>query len=236
MKLLVRADLPPKLQLASPICYQKIIVINQLNLSSRPFRNRTLPWILAAVLSGTAVFGFLFLFAEYRSVSVKTEAVNDEIKQLEPKIKDLNAQAVAVKQALTPEQQKTLLAAHKLVAQKRFSWSRLLADLESVMPQATSVSNVSVRDVYQSGDRMVADLEVSILSRNYENVMTMINQMGDSGTFQAELRGQDLQKDKGGSLTEYSLLVRYLPRYGAPAGANAIDTAQNQTSQEAATR
>jgi Tfp pilus assembly protein PilN len=211
-------------------------VINQLNLSSRPFRNRTLPWILAAVLCGTAFFGFLFLFAEYRSVNADIQAVNSEINQLEPKIKDLKTQADAVKQSLTPEQQKSLLAAHQLVAQKRFSWSRLMADLESVMPQATSVSHVAVRNVYQSGDRMVADLEISILSRSYENVMTMINGMSDSGMFQAELRGQDLQKDKGGNMTEYSLLVRYLPRYGVPYETNQtpgeIDTAQNQTAQE----
>jgi Tfp pilus assembly protein PilN len=232
----LRGQNAQKRQLAPQNCYQKIIVINQLNLSSRPFRNRTLPWILAAVLCFVAVFGFLFLFAEYRSVNAKAEAINDSIKQLEPKIKDLKTQAAEIKQALTPEQQKSLLAAHQLVARKRFSWSRLLADLESVMPQATSVSHAAVRDVYQSGDRMVADLEISILSRNYENVMAMINQMGDSGMFQAELRGQDLQKDKGGNLTEYSLSVRYLPRYGVPYETNStsgVDTAQNQTSQEA---
>lgn len=212
-------------------------MINQLNLSSRPFRNRTLPWILAAVLCGVAFFGFLFLFAEYRTVNARTEAVNDSIRQLEPKIKDLKTEADAVKQSLTPEQQKTLLAAHQLVAQKRFSWSRLMADLESVMPQATSVSHVAVRDVYQSGDRMVADLEIAVLSRSYENVTAMINQMSDSGMFQAELRGQDLQKDKGGNLSEYSLIVRYLPRYGVPYETtqtpSGVETAQNQTSQEA---
>lgn len=212
-------------------------MINQLNLSSRPFRNRTLPWILAAALCGVAFFGFLFLFAKYRSVNTNLEVVNSDIKRLEPQIKDLKTQADAVKQSLTPEQQKSLLAAHSLVAQKRFSWSRLLTDLESVMPQATSVSHAAVRDVYQSGDRMVADLEIAVLSRSYENVMTMINQMGDSGMFQAELRGQDLQKDKGGNLTEYSLNVRYLPRYGVPYETNqpasGVDTAQNQTSQEA---
>lgn len=202
-------------------------MINQLNLSSRPFRNRTLPWILAAVLCGTAFFGFLFLFAEYRSVSVKIATKNDEIKQLEPKIKELKAQAESIKQSLTPEQQKSLIAAHRIVAQKRFSWSRLMSDLESVMPSSASVSNLAVRDVYQSGDRMVADLEMSVVSRNFETVMTMINQMGDSGMFQAELRGQDLQKDKGGNLSEYSLRITYLPRYGVP-----TETANSQTSRE----
>ena len=212
-------------------------MINQLNLSTRPFRNRTLPWLLSAVLAGTAVFGFLFLFAAYRSTEVKAEAVNDNIKQLEPKIKEIKGVAESIKQSLTPEQQKSLVAAHQLVARKRFSWSRLFADLESVMPQATSVSNVSVRDVAQSGDRMIADLEVSILSRSYENVMAMINQMDASGKFQAELRGQDLQKDKGGNLTEYTLRVRYLPSYGVPVEQPGVDTAQNQTSpQEAARR
>jgi Tfp pilus assembly protein PilN len=196
-----------------------------------------LPWILAALLMGVSLFGFLFVFAEYRSVNAKTEAANAKItKELEPKIKELKAEGERIKEALTPEQQKMMVAAHTLVARKQFSLSRLFSDLESVLPGNVTVSNISVRDVYREGDRNVADLDFAVFSRDYESVMAMINNMDSSGMFQAELRGQDLQRDKG-NLSEYTLRLRYLPRYGVPAQPNTAslnDTAQNRVSEEAA--
>jgi Tfp pilus assembly protein PilN len=205
-------------------------VINQLNLSSRPFRNRTLPWLLAAAVAGVSVFGFLFVFSELRSVNAKREAVADSVKKIEPQTKELKQQGEEIKGSFTPEQRNSLLAAHALIARKRFSWSRLFADLENVLPRNVIVSNISVRDIYQSGDRTSAELEFAVVSKDYQSVLTMINEMQNSGIFQAELRGQDLQSGKGG-LTEYSLNLIYTPRYGAvlQAEETGVSTAQNQS-------
>jgi hypothetical protein len=57
--------------------------------------------------------------------------------------------------------------------------------------------------------------------------MTMIERMNNSGMFQAELRGQDLQKTESITYTEYSLRLIYTPRYGySPAAPS--DVAQTQ--------
>lgn len=205
-------------------------MINQLNLSSRPFRNRTLPWLLSALLIGVSLFGYLFIWSKYRSVSAEADAASASSKNIEPQIKELRSRGEQIKQTLTSEQRQMLLAAHQLVDRKRFSWSRLLADLESVLPSNVAVKNVSVRDVFQTTDRRTAaELDFAVVSKNDQSVLAMIDEMNTSGTFQAELRNQDLQRDKG-NLTEYSIRLIYLPRSGVveqPAEAG-LTTAQNQ--------
>ena len=193
----------------------------QLNLSSRPFRNRTLPWILAAVGLLVALFAGFFVLAEYQRVSGQTKSVKAEINQIDPKINQLKADGDKIRQSLNPEQQVLLRSAHNLVDRRRFSWSRLFADLESVLPRDVSVSHIGIRDVVdQGGGRMLAELDFSVMSKDYQSVVNMLNEMNDSGKFQSvELRAQDLQRDKG-NLTEYSMQLRYLPSAGVPVAAN----------------
>lgn len=200
-------------------------MIQQINLSSRPFRNRTLPWILSALLLAVSVFGAFFIFVEYQKVSSQTKAVKDEIAKIEPQINELKKQGEELKQSLTPEQQNILRSSHSLVARKRFSWSRLFADLESVLPRDVSVSNIGVRDVIdQGGGRMLAELDFAVLSRDYQSIVNMINEMNNSGMFLAvELRAQDLQRDKG-NLTEYTMQLRYAPRAGTTIAPQANET------------
>jgi Tfp pilus assembly protein PilN len=189
-------------------------VISKLNLSSRPFRNRSLPWILAAMLLFVGVCSWLFLWTMYRENSVKTELVKSDIARIEPELEAIEKRKKEVTQSLTAEQQNFLIAGHRLVANKRFVWSRLFADLESVLPSSVSVTKVSVGNVFQSQDRMAADLEFAVLSRDYQSVLDMIAAMGNSGKFQAELRQQNLQRGERGDWTEYTMALRYTPSFG----------------------
>lgn len=202
-------------------------MINKLNLSSRPFRNRTLPYLIALLFLAFAVSGAVLSFADLRSTIAKNEIAKAEIKQMEEEVKALNGKGELVQQSLTPEQQALLVAAHKLVANKSFGWSRLFADLESVLPGSVSVSRIGVQNIFKDGDRTRAELEFAVLSRDYTSVMTMIESMNNSGMFQAELRGQDLQKTESITYTEYSLRLIYTPRYGYSPAAS-TDVVQTQ--------
>jgi Tfp pilus assembly protein PilN len=203
-------------------------VIEQINLSSRPYRNRALPWILAAALLLISFFGAFFVFVEYEKVTAQTKAVKEEIARIDPQIAELKRRGEQIRQSLTPEQQILLRTAHELVAEKRFSWSRLFGDLESVLPREVSVSKIGVNDVIDSGGgKMLAELDFSVMSRDYGAVDNMIANMNNSGIFQAELRSQDLQRDKG-NLTEYTLRLRYAPRAGMPIAETGLVTAQNK--------
>ena len=189
-------------------------MINKLNLATRPFRNRTLPYLIALLFLAFAVSGAVLSFADLRNTTAQNEIAKAEIEQMKTDVQNLKGKGELVQQQLTPEQQNLLVAAHKLVANKSFGWSRLFADLESLLPGGVSVSRIGVQNIYKDGDRTKADLEFSVLSRDYQSVVTMIDNMNGSGKFQAELRGQDLQKTETITYTEYTLRLIYTPGYG----------------------
>ena len=189
-------------------------MITKLNLASKPFKNRTLPYLISLLLLAFAVAGAALSFNEWNGVRERNELAKTEIALMEVQLKELNGKGELVQQQLTPEQRTLLVAAHKLIANKSFGWSRLFADLEAVLPGSVSASRISVENVFKDGDRIKAELEFSVLSRDYPAVMTMIDSMNSSGVFRAELRSQDLQKTESITYTEYTLYVLYTPSSG----------------------
>lgn len=187
-------------------------MINKLNLASQPFRNRTLPYLISLILLAFAVGGAVLSFASWHDAAQQNEIAKSDIQQMNTDLQALKGKGETVRQALTPEEQAILVAAHKLVANKSFGWSRLFADLESLLPGSVSVSRIGVQNVFNDGDKTKAELEFAVLSRDYPSVMTMIENMNNSGIFQAELRGQDLQKTESITYTVYTLRLIYSPR------------------------
>jgi Tfp pilus assembly protein PilN len=189
-------------------------VITKLNLSSKPFRNRNLPYILALLLLAVAAIGLMLSLVRLRENNANAEIIAGQIKQMEEEIARLKGEGEKVQQELTPDQKALLVASHRLVNNRSFGWSRLFADLEDVLPGGVSASRIAVKNVFQDGGRVKAELDFSVLSRDYPAVMDMIQRMNNSGIFQAELRGQDLQKNERITYTEYTLELVYTPAYG----------------------
>lgn len=189
-------------------------MITKLNLATKPFRNRTLPYLMTLLLLALAVGGGTLSFAKLRNITAENEIAKSEIETMESEVKALKGKGELVQQQLSPEQSGLLVAAHRLVANKNFGWSRLFADLETVLPGSVSASRIAVQNVYKDADKTRAELEFAVLSRDYQSVMTMIGNMNNSGIFQAELRGQDLQKTETSTYSEFTLRLIYTPRAG----------------------
>lgn len=203
-------------------------MITKLNLSSHPFRNRTLPYVVALLLVAFSVAGAVLCFSELRDIRTRNEIAKKDLQEMQAEVDKLNKEGEKIQQQLTPEQRALLIAGHKLVANKEFGWSQLFASLESLLPGSVSVSRISVENVYKTADgRTQAELEFGVLSRNYQSVITMIENMNNSGVFQASLRGQDLRKSETITYTEYTLHLVYTPRAGFST-APATDVAQSQ--------
>jgi Tfp pilus assembly protein PilN len=191
-------------------------VITKLNLASRPFRNRTLPYLIALVLLAVSVGGAILCFAKLRDIAADNEIAKKDIQSIEEKLKDLNSKGDLVQQEIPPDKRELLIDAHKLVANKSFGWSKLFADLESVLPGSVSASRIAVENIFKDGDRVKAELDFAVLSNDYQSVAVMIDNMNNSGVFKAELRGQDLQKTERSTYTEYTLRLVYTPYYSLP--------------------
>jgi len=189
-------------------------VITNLNLASRPFNNRVLPWLLTFVVLLVSVIGLFLVVHLTSKANSEAAVVQVDINSLRQQEQNLMEQAKAVQNTLTPDQQLTLKAAHQLVDRKRFSWSRLFADLEASLPGSVRVSRIAVRDVAPQGDQMVAELDLAVFAKTPTTITEMISSMDRAGVFHAELRSQNLQKGRGESGTEYELYVVYRPRAG----------------------
>jgi Tfp pilus assembly protein PilN len=204
-------------------------VIEKLNLSSNPFRNRTLPWLLSLCLLVVSGIGAIWCYTIWSAAKTEDKIARATTQQMETELKELKDKGLQVQNELTPEQRQSLVASHKLVARKDFSWSNLFADVESLLPPSISVSRINVVEVVKEPNGATkADLEFAVLSRDTASVINMIENMNSSGMFQAELRGQDLQKSEAITFTEYSIRLIYTPRSGVPINSPQDTVASNE--------
>ena len=182
---------------------------NSLNLASKPFNNRIVPWALTALVLFVSLIGLVVvvrLTTNARREAGVTEAKINELKQREHTLMEAAKQ---VQNSFTPDQQQALPAAHALVDRKGFSWSRLLADLEASLPANIKVSRIAVRDVTRQAGLTVAQLDLAVFTENPSTLSDWIGNLHQEGTFEAELRNQQLQKGRGEAGTEYELSVIY---------------------------
>ena len=189
-----------------------IVVIARLNLASAPFRNRTLPWTVAVAVSALSLLGMLYVLSEYRRVSADSAVADRQVRELRSQRAELDRQAAEVKQTIPPEQQETVKAAHALVDRKSFSWSQLFSDLEDALPSSVRVSRINVREVQRYGEHTRADLDLTVVGREPNDVTGMLEDMRRRGTFVATPLSSNQKSGKGESGFEWLLRVNYVQR------------------------
>jgi Tfp pilus assembly protein PilN len=200
-------------------------VTTKLNLATKPFSNRALPWVVTAAIISVSLVSLVFILRATNRANTQAAAVQKDISDLGQQEQALRKQAEAVRQSLTSEQRQTLTAAHALVDRKQFSWSRLFADLEAALPGNVRVKRIAVHGVSTRGSQTLAELELAVVAKSPNVVTDMIAAMDRVGIFRAELRAQSLQRGRGEIGSEYELFVIYTPRAGAPAEASSIASA-----------
>lgn len=187
----------------------------KLNLASKPFSNRSLPWVVTTLVIFVSLVCLVFIVRATGRANAQAAAVQKDINDLKQQELNLRKQADAIKGSLSAERLQTLAAAHTLVDRKHFSWSRLFADLESALPGTVRVKRIAVRGVTTRGDGTLADLELTVVAKNPATVTEMIAEMDRGGVFHAELRSTTLSRGRGETGAEYELAVIYRPRAGS---------------------
>jgi Tfp pilus assembly protein PilN len=189
------------------------VAIN-LNLASKPFNNRVLPWTLTVVILFVAMIGLIMVVRLTTSINAQSVQLQAQINSAKQEEHRLNEAVEKVKESYTAEQLQAIPAAHQLVNRKIFSWSRLLADLETALPGSIRVSRIAVRNVGSDGSQTVAELDLVLFTQSPTTVSEMIKTMRQQGIFDATVTSQTLQKGRGETGTEYELAVTYKPRAG----------------------
>src|SRR5882672_2201256 len=188
----------------------------KLNLASDPFRNRALPWTVAIIVALASFLALVLIAKSTIQTNATLTTAQSDVTRLQKEINALRSRADAIKTALTPEQQVALKSAHSLVDRKKFSWSLLFADLEGSLPGGVRVSRIVVNGVRNQDDRTIANLDLTVASKNPSLITQMIEDIERQGVFHAELRTTTLQRGRGESGAEYEMDVRYVPRIGVP--------------------
>jgi Tfp pilus assembly protein PilN len=186
------------------------------NLASQPFRNRAFPWTITGIIAIVSFIALILIISKTSETNKQAAAVAVDVNNLRAQAEVLKKQADAVRAALTPEQKLLHSAAEQLVERKHFSWSRLFADLEASLPGSVRVTRINVRDVASHGGQTSAELELSVMSKNPNDVTTMIADMSRTGIFEANLMAQNLQRGRSETGTESTLRVIYRPAAGVP--------------------
>jgi len=207
-------------------------VKTRLNLATQPFRNRALPWTVTAVVTIFSILALVLILRATFQQNAQAQAVERDVKSMQSEADTARRRAEEVKNILTPDQQRTLKAAHALVDRKRFSWTRLFADLEAAMPGGVRVVRIAVKEVGLQGDREIAILDLTVASKSPTTVTEMISDWEREGVFRAELVSQNLQRGRGESGAEYEMNVHYTPRSSTPIepserATRPVDTAPN---------
>lgn len=184
------------------------------NLSSNPFRNRRLFWLLILLL---------FLVPAYLGMQA-----NDTATKLERDISDQSAKVakldlelkkvikpVTSNVSVSPDQNKQLVAASELIARRAFSWSQLLTDIERSLPAGVRVLRVAVaqiqpkeRDETFNGNENSATLSLTVIGKSGQDVTTMINRFHDSGRF--KVFPVSKKAVEGTEDVEFELRIEYL--------------------------
>ena len=185
---------------------------NSLNLASKPFSNRILPWALTVIILFVSMIGLVVVVQLTTTTRKEADLVQGQMTLLKQREQGLMKAAQEVKQSFTPEQQQAIPAAHALIDRKSFSWSRLLSDLEASLPANVKVSRIAVREVTRQDDQTIAQLDLAVFAKNPSTIDEMIRAMHKEGVFVAEIRNQNLQKGRGEAGTEYELAVTYRAR------------------------
>jgi Tfp pilus assembly protein PilN len=198
----------------------------KLNLATKPFSNRSLPWVVTTIVLLVSLVSFILILQASNQARTQADSLQNEVNSLSQQEQALRKQAQAVKNSLTPEQLLTLESAHTLVDRKHFSWSRLFADLESTLPGNVRVKRIGVRGVAVRNDQTLAELELTVVAKSPATVTDMLAEMDRIGIFQAELRSQNSQRGRGESGAEYELYVVYRPRAGSPIATSPLASAR----------
>lgn len=202
------------------------------NLSSNPFRNRRLFWLVILLL---------FLVPAYFGMkTVETASLlNSDISKQEIKTKTAEAQLKSVtkpvisKTRVSSEQNRQLIAASELIIRRAFSWSELLSDIERSMTPGVRVLRVAVAQIQPKeraevfdGTENSATLGMGVIGKNGQAVTAMIDKMHGSGRF--KVFPMSKKAVEGMEDIEFELKVEYYPR-NLVARANQIAASKTST-------
>ena len=183
------------------------------NFARRPFHDDRPVWALTAVL---AVIGLVLLAANVRQIANYRRGVADiqaSVDTLEARQHKALARAQAARSALSSYRVSAMAdesrGLARIVAERRFSWTMLLARLERTLPPLVGVSHLQPR--FDKDGEIWLDMQ--LIGKGSESVVPTIAALSKDPAFaQVELKTEMTGEPGSTSPFQFTLSSRYEPQ------------------------
>ncbi|HSO76481.1 MAG TPA: hypothetical protein VLU47_16735 [Blastocatellia bacterium] len=155
------------------------------NLSSRPFTNHRLFWIVIAVVFLASTWFFMWAVTERSVVSAKAEQIKQRIEGQKALADAKRAErekreSEQVKTVITEQEALELASARRLILEKSFSWNRMIAELEQIVPHEARISAIKVTGI-SDAEGVVTNVQVKALGATAAQMTEMMSNVAKSG-------------------------------------------------------
>jgi Tfp pilus assembly protein PilN len=194
------------------------------NFARRPFQDDRPVYVAAVVLfalGAALLVANLRLFTDFRRQVADTRA---EIAALEDRQQRADKKAEAAKAAVSAYKLSALAEESRglarIVAERRFSWTALLARLERTLPGEVGLAHLQPRFEAEGAEVW---LDVQFYARNRESVVKTIAALGKDPAFEGvELKSETMAEPGSPEPFQFSLGARYEPPSRPEPGARGV--------------
>jgi len=179
------------------------------NLASQPFR-RDRPMLIGSALAGALLFALLCLLVTLNLLDRRRLAsTRSEIARLESRLQTIAAEHAKLDAVLRkPEKAEVLdrsIFLNSLIYRKSISWTRLIADLEEILPHNVRV--ISIHPSVNAQNEVV--LEMNVGAEQTEPLLQLLIKLENSGSFGEVSVSSILPPSQSEPLYRYRVNVNY---------------------------
>jgi hypothetical protein len=190
----------------------------RINLSRRPFTNHRIFWIAVVAVGFTSLWLLLWIGAEKGRVMAKAERTRQRIEDQKALAEDARREIERRKQAeqkivVTDQQKMQLASARLLIQRKRFSWNKMIGDIEDFVPKNTRIMTIKVDEIANTGEDVIARIMIKAIGTTPGEMTEMMESLEKSrGVFTVVGTGQEATTEAGE--TPFTLNLTYKPVRG----------------------
>ena len=156
-----------------------------LNLSSRPFTNHRLFWIVTAVVFLGSLWFLLWAMTERSVVSAKAGQIKQRIESQKALADAKRAErekreSEQVRTVISEQEAVELASARRLILERGFSWNRMIAERELIVPQEARITAIKFVGLSDAGG-LVTNVQVKALGATAAKMTEMMSNIANSG-------------------------------------------------------